>query len=143
MLRTIILKKRLKEAKTAHRCQENISITTPVTNRDITISKAIITNTPTADGRGAGAEGAVTNIEGAEAAAEEDTAAAVDTEEAVVTGAAGEAAGAGEEVVDGTTTGKIKPTARSERRNSDFEGHFSVSWFKSSSQILIYSLGCN
>lgn len=126
MLRTVILKKCLTEAtgKTAHRRRENSSIPTPITNRDITISKIIITNTPTADGRGVEVEGAATNIAGEEAADADTATAVADTEAAaaVVTGALGGAAGAGEEEAgDGTTTGKIKPPAKSKRRNSDFE----------------------
>ena len=69
-------------------------------------------------------EGAATNIAGEEAADADTATAVADTEAAaaVVTGALGGAAGAGEEEAgDGTTTGKIKPPAKSKRRNRDFE----------------------
>ena len=109
--------------KIVRRRPESSIITTPAINRDITISKIIILSTPTADGTGVGVVEAAINTEGEGEVAVALDMAVGDTEAAVVTGAVGGAAGAEGEAADGTTTtARIKPEAKSKRRNSDFEG---------------------
>ena len=112
---------RAARTKTVHRHRGNSNTTAPVTIRAITISKIIITNTTTEDGRGAAGQGAAISLEVEEVAA--DTRAAGATEAAAaVTGAGGGAVGAEGEAARGTTTGKTEPTlARSRRQSNDFE----------------------